>query len=86
LRNQLDALRGCVLDEKLAHVVARQPEVAAQCAERLLLFDKVPVDLQVLAGDTDLNAVGLNGRQHQDGNHGTVPGTQYGALTPTLGH
>jgi hypothetical protein len=86
LQNQLAALLGCVLDEKLAHVVTRQPEVAAQCAERLLLFDKVPVDLQMLARDADLNAVGLNGRQHEHGDHSTVSGTQYAALTPTGSH
>src|ERR1035438_7005479 len=85
-RNQLGALPGCVLDEKLAHVVARKPEVSADCAERLFLFDKAPVDLQMLAGDADLNAVGLNGRQHEHGDHGTVSGTQYGALAPTGSH
>ena len=54
LRNQLGALLGCVLDEKIAYVIAGQPKVAAQRAERLLLFDKATIDLQVLAGDTDL--------------------------------
>ena len=86
LRHQLGALFGRVLNEEIAHVIAGQPEVAAQRGERLLLFDKVAVDLQVLAGDADLNAVGFHGGQHQDGDDGAISGPQYGALTPTGSH
>ena len=86
LGHQLGALFGRILNEEIAHVIAGQPEVAAQRGERLLLLDKVPVDLQVLAGDADLNAVGFHGGQHQDGDDGAISCPQYGALTPTGSH
>ena len=46
----------------------------------------MPVDLQVLAGDADLDAVGFHGGQHQDGDDGAISCPQYGALTPTGSH
>ena len=49
LGRQHGPLFGRILNEEIAHVIAGQPEVAAQGRERLLLFDKMPVDLQVLA-------------------------------------
>src|ERR1700754_4104018 len=50
------ALRGRAADEELAHVVAGQPDVLAQGSESFVLFDEMTIDIQMLAGDVELNA------------------------------
>ena len=86
LGNQQVALRVGGVDEIVADVDTGQPQVPAECGEGIVLFDEVAINLEMLLRNTALNAVRLDGGQHQDGYDGAVAGSQSGSFAPRGRH
>src|SRR5262249_27810951 len=80
------ALGSRAVDEKLAQVVIRKPEVLSQGRQRLVALDEMAVDLQVASRNRDLNAVSLKRAENEHRNHGDIPGAQTCALAPDEAH
>ena len=80
------ALGRRAVDEEIANAVSHQPDITPECGEGLVLFDEMAVDLEMLSRYADLNAVGFDGGEHQNGDDCSVSGVQARALTPLQCH
>ena len=77
---------GTDVDEEIPNIITGKPEVAAQCAQNLLLVNVMAVDSQMLLGDTHLNAVSFHRGKNQYAYDNTVAGPQHGPLAPDPSH
>ena len=69
------SLYGVIADKEIPHVNAGLPKVAPYGDDGFLLIHIMPVNLKLLSGDTDLNVIGFDGRQHENGYHGGITGS-----------
>src|SRR5215472_16693326 len=73
-------MRGVGIDEEIADVVSRQPQVTPQQGDGGILGDEAPVNPDMPLGDACLDTICLHCGEHQHRYHGRVARTQHASL------